>query len=275
MLDRDNTVKNNAKKTHNNNDNIMKKIIKTLQLFTGAIFVFLLLFSTGSANTYVYHQQDGSTLLTDRKVNKKGYILKKVYQSEHRPRKPQARKQRLKSSKKKSRPVRIGCKSLSASSIQQRTRPYLAQIKKYAQHYHVEVPLVQAIIRQESCFNVSAKSPVGAMGLMQLMPNTAKELGVHNAWNPEQNIAGGVKYISQQLKRFKGNTKLALAAYNAGPGAVLKYKGIPPYKETQNYVVSIMQEYQRLKKHRYPKKFASSSKRAKLSSDFSVFWGRN
>lgn len=272
MLDCDNTVKNN------NNDNRVKKIIKILPHFTGATFVFLVLINTGYANTYVYHQRDGSTLLTDKKVHKKGYILQKVYKSKQRPRnqrKLQSHPKTLKSTNKKLRPVRIGCNNLSASTIQTRTQPYLTHIKKYAQHYQVEEPLIKAIIRQESCFRVKAKSPVGAMGLMQLMPNTAKELGVANAWNPAHNIAGGVKYISQQLKRFKGNKKLALAAYNAGPGAVLKYKGIPPYRETQNYVVSIMQEYQRLKKHRYPKKFASSSKRAKLSSDFSVFWGRN
>jgi soluble lytic murein transglycosylase-like protein len=234
-----------------------------------AIFVFFFLFNQSLANTYVYHQQDGSTLLTDKKVNKKGYILKKVYQNKSKYAKYTPPK-----IKKKSATLRIGCKSLSAHKIQQRTRPYLSHIQKYAQHYQVDAHLIRAIIRQESCFKIRAKSPVGAMGLMQLMPNTAKELGVKNAWNPEQNIAGGVKYISQQLKRFKGDKRLALAAYNAGPGAVLKYKGIPPYRETKHYVINIMAEYQRLKKYRYPKKLASSSQRTKLSSDFSVFWGR-
>ena len=270
MLNCDNAVKNNAKKTHNNNNNIIKTMKKTLQSLMSALFIILFLFSTGSANTYVYQQQDGSTLLTDKKVNKKGYTLKKVYKSKHN----KSPRPILTASKKRIRPVRIACKNLSDRKIQQRTRPHLAQIQKYAQHYQVEVALIRAVIRQESCFNVRAKSPVGAMGLMQLMPNTAKELGVDNAWNPAQNIAGGVKYMSQQLKRFKGDKRLALAAYNAGPGAVKKYKGIPPYRETQHYVASIMQEYQRLQKHRYPKKRASSSKRAKLSSDFSVFWGR-
>lgn len=100
----------------------------------------------------------------------------------------------------------------------------------------IDPALVRAIIHAESAFNAHAKSGVGAQGLMQLMPATAKELGVSNPLDARQNIAGGTKYMAQLLQQFKGNIKLAAAAYNAGSSAVKKYNGVPPYEETQVYV---------------------------------------
>ena len=117
------------------------------------------------------------------------------------------------------------------------------KVSEISRKYGVDDKLVNALIKQESGFNVNAKSKVGALGLMQLMPSTAKSMGVTDPMNPEQNIEGGVKYLRSMLDKYNGNVILALAAYNAGPGAVDKYTGVPPYKETQNYVRSILANY--------------------------------
>lgn len=115
-----------------------------------------------------------------------------------------------------------------------------AIFRQAAEKYNVPVELLKAIGKQESNFNAKAVSRCGAQGIMQLMPATAKELGVTDAFDPEQNIMGGAKYISGLLKKYNGDTKLALAAYNAGSGNVKKYGGIPPFEETQNYVKKVM-----------------------------------
>ncbi len=120
-------------------------------------------------------------------------------------------------------------------------------VQEISEAHGVELPetLVLSVIKQESGFNPSARSSAGAEGLMQLMPATAKNMGVFNTMNPYQNLRGGIKYLAEQIKAFDGNIPKALAAYNAGPEAVKRYNGIPPYKETQNYVESIMADYLR------------------------------
>ena len=105
-----------------------------------------------------------------------------------------------------------------------------------AREYRVDPALIRAIIHAESAFNPLARSRKGAMGLMQLMPGTAKDMGVANSADPEQNIKGGVKYLASLLQTFSGNESLAAAAYNAGPAAVTRHGGIPPFEETQTYV---------------------------------------
>ncbi len=116
-------------------------------------------------------------------------------------------------------------------------------IEKYAQQYGVDQDLVWAVIRQESGFNSQAVSPKGAMGLMQLMPGTAAMLGVSDAFDVEQNIAGGIKYLERCLSQFNQDVSLALAAYNAGPDNVVKYQGCPPFAETRHYVASVLKAY--------------------------------
>lgn len=116
------------------------------------------------------------------------------------------------------------------------TAAYSSEIASAATQFGVEEAIVRAIIHAESSYNPGALSRVGAQGLMQLMPATARRFGVANAFDPGQNIRGGVQYLGWLLKRFNGDLKLAAAGYNAGEGAVDKYKGVPPYAETQRYV---------------------------------------
>lgn len=113
-------------------------------------------------------------------------------------------------------------------------------ISEAAKEYQIRPALLRAVIQTESSFNPHAVSPAGAQGLMQLMPSTASALGVTDPFDARQNIMGGTKYLRQQLDRFGGDEQKALAAYNAGAGAVVRYGGIPPYPETMHYVSKIL-----------------------------------
>jgi len=117
---------------------------------------------------------------------------------------------------------------------------YSRIIKNTSEKYAIPQKLIKSIIKQESGFNPKAVSPKGAKGLMQLMPQTANLLGVKNIFNPEENIEAGVKYLRMMLNRFQGDIKLALAAYNAGPEAVEKNKGVPDYQETKDYISNVL-----------------------------------
>jgi soluble lytic murein transglycosylase-like protein len=120
---------------------------------------------------------------------------------------------------------------------------YDSIIRQAADQFNLPDKLIAAVIKQESNFNNHVVSHAGAQGLMQLMPGTAKFLGVTDSFDPVQNVMGGAKYLRQMLNQFSGDIELALAAYNAGPGNVKKYGGIPPFKETQQYVNKVLGYY--------------------------------
>lgn len=123
-------------------------------------------------------------------------------------------------------------------------RPY---VQEAAAKYNVDPALIEAVIKQESAYDASARSHVGAQGLMQLMPGTASDLGVQNSLDPRENVMGGTKYLAQLMDMFDGNLTKVLAGYNAGPGNVQKYGGVPPFEETQNYVEKVLNNYQEFK----------------------------
>ena len=134
-------------------------------------------------------------------------------------------------------------------NVRLNTAAYAAEVKAAAAEFGVEEAIVRAIMHAESAFNPNALSRAGAQGLMQLMPATAQRFGVVNAYDPGQNIRGGVEYLSWLLKRFNGDLTLAAAGYNAGEGAVDRHKGVPPYSETQRYVVRVAQLAERYRGH--------------------------
>lgn len=143
----------------------------------------------------------------------------------------------------KSEPIpAVRCMGLSPVAVAKRADRYDALIQRYSMNYGISANLVRAVITKESCFNPTAKSYVGATGLMQLMPETATWLKVDDFENPEQNLEGGVRYLASLYQRF-GRVDLTLAAYNAGPGNVERHGGIPPFNETQDYVKSVLSHY--------------------------------
>jgi soluble lytic murein transglycosylase-like protein len=133
----------------------------------------------------------------------------------------------------------------TAQGLPAAAQQYLPQVQQAAARYGVDPALIEAVIQQESGWNPQATSASGAAGLMQLMPATARGLGVSDPYDPAQSIDAGARYLRGQLDRYHGDVRLALAAYNAGPGAVAQYGGVPPYPETQNYVAAVLQNMQR------------------------------
>lgn len=137
------------------------------------------------------------------------------------------------------------CRSVSWEKVPLNTRAFRTEILSASQYNAVDESLIRAIIHAESAYQPDAQSPKGAQGLMQLMPATQVELDVSDPFDPDDNIQGGARYLSQLLEEFDGDFELAAAAYNAGPQAVYKYGGIPPYDETREYVRRVKILYRR------------------------------
>jgi hypothetical protein len=190
------------------------------------LLVILAACSARAAGTeyFIYKERDGTVWFSDRELPEERftYLGKRTFQW-GRP------------------PAYVDCDNVEA-----RAKALNDTIRRYAHRHGLEPALVKAIIHVESCFDKKAVSRVGARGLMQLMPDTARELGVRDEemFDPDKNIEAGVRYFRRMLERFKDLDK-ALAAYNAGPGAVRKYKGIPPFRETRKYVRRVRAQYER------------------------------
>ena len=167
---------------------------------------------------FVYKHEDGTTWYSDKNMPSDSY---KLIATIGRP------------------TASVSC----TGSIENRAKDHAPIIQQYSELYGVSKELIKAIITVESCFDRYAVSRVGAKGLMQLMPQTAELMGVYNVFNAKDNIRGGTRYFRQMLELFEFDLELALAAYNAGPNAVKKYNGIPPYSETQSYVKKVIKHY--------------------------------
>jgi len=134
-----------------------------------------------------------------------------------------------------------GLRSLQPSNGSlKRLEKYDKYIQEASEKFGINQNIIKSVILTESAANEKAKSKANAKGLMQLLDSTASDMGVNNIWNPRENILGGAKYLSKMLRQYNGDLKLALASYNAGPGNVQKYKGIPPFEETKNYITRVM-----------------------------------
>ena len=181
--------------------------------------------STAAPSVYTQRDANGQLIFSDAPIEN-GEMVRTSYQAQY------------------GRPVATAsCQGMTESKLSARANALTQTIESAAVTHKVDANLLRAIAQIESCFDQQAVSKVGAQGVMQLMPATAKELGVTDSFNAAQNINGGARYIAKMLKRFNHNHQLALAAYNAGPGAVEKHQGIPPYPETQNYVKKVLQLY--------------------------------
>jgi len=189
--------------------------------------------SLASAAIYKYLDSKGNLYITDQKMEAP-YRLMSTYQS-WSPFDPKLTVHRAKKS------------SYNPEIYKQHVKKYLPHIRKTAKKHALDPNLIHAIVDTESAFNPNAYSKAGAVGLMQLMPKTAQRLGVHNSWNPKQNIQGGTLLMRQLLDLFDQNLKLSIAAYNAGEKAVIRAgNNIPNYPETKRYVKKVMKRYHEL-----------------------------
>ena len=198
--------------------------IKPFLSFLSATLLIGLMSSSVQARAYLYQMPDGSRVVTDRPlINTKAKLVRR--------------------SKNLNNMGHYAARRTLRAKRQMRLWSYL--IFHQSRKHGVDDSLVKAVIYTESYFNPNATSHKGASGLMQLMPATAAKYGVNDLYNPRQNIIAGIKHLKYLLKLYPKNIKHAIAAYNAGVNAVKKYKGIPPYRETQGYVKKVMKHFKR------------------------------
>ncbi len=191
------------------------------------VLVICLQATTAAASgiTYKYEEEDGTVWFTDRKPNADRLKEFRFMGYHGRP------------------PARASCSGLGDEELARRQARVDTPVRYLADRYGTDRLLIKAIIAIESCFDPKAVSRVGARGLMQLMPYTASAVGVEDSFDIQQNLRGGVEYFTRMHERYNGNTAYALAAYNAGPNAVDRHDGIPPYPETQDYVRRVLERW--------------------------------
>jgi hypothetical protein len=207
---------------------------------TRSYTLILILFVVGTGvsqgEVFRYRDSKGGTIFTDRPLKGSGYTL--IWRSSMGK-----VGDRVSSISSATRQVKAAPKSSVRNSWRNKHQ-YTALITSVARKTRLSAELLHAVVQAESAYNPNARSRAGAMGLMQLMPATAQRYGVANAWDPAQNLEGGARYLRDLLDMFKNDLRLALAAYNAGEGAVMKYGNrIPPYPETRNYVRKVIDFY--------------------------------
>lgn len=222
-----------------NNFSLLSRHLRSLTLTTAALSTLVV--SAHAGNMYIYKDKAGQVLLTN--VNPSGNFekfTKKVKVTYYKD------AGNYDSSSNTNTSTNYGSSAASSSNSR---NSYDSYILASASRHGVDPALMKAMMHTESAFNPNARSPVGAQGLMQLMPATARRFQVSNAWNPAENIEGSAKYIAWLMRRFNNNVEFAVAGYNAGEGNVDKYNGIPPFKETRNYVKNVMSRYHSLYKN--------------------------
>lgn len=208
------------------------KINAFLLYILGTASIMPLATTTHAGQIYMYKDSNGSTLLTNRKSADRSLTKVKVTYY------PDSNIHSYRN---------WGNSEASVLPSYSRNKNAFDHIiQQAAQQHGVSEGLIKAVMHTESGFNVNARSPVGAQGLMQLMPATARRFNVSNAYDPQENIMAGAKYLAWLLKRFNGNTTLALAGYNAGEGNIAKYGGVPPFRETQDYIRRVTSRYSNL-----------------------------